>query len=170
MRGEAIEQEPLFAYRQTSDFIPKGHPIRVLRGLTDEALQSMQGPLSSAYSHTGRPSIPPEQLIRALLLQIFFSIRSERQLMEQLDYNILFRWFVGLSLEDTVWDASSFSKNRQRVIDYRLTKRLLDAVVSAAKTRRLTSSDHFCVDGTLIDAWASQGSFQRNDATDDDDD
>lgn len=166
MRSPDAEQPSLFSYAQTTDFVPADHPLRRIRSLVDAALNSMDGTLTVSYSHTGRPGIAPERLIRALLLQILYSIRSERQLIEQLRYNMLFRWFVGLSLDDAVWDATTFTKNRQRFIDGAVTGRLLDAVVDQARQRRLLSEQHFCVDGTLIDAWASMGSYRRKDDDD----
>ena len=123
----------------------------------------MSGALTISYSHTGRPGIAPERLIRALLLQILYSIRSERQLVEQLRYNMLFRWFVGLWLDDAARDGTTFAKNRQRFVDGTVTRRLLDAVVDQARQRRLLSEQHFCVDGKLIDAWASMASYRRQD-------
>jgi transposase len=166
MRSPDAEQPSLFSYSQTTDFVPADHPLRRIRSLVDAALESMEGTLTVSYSHTGRPGIAPERLIRALLLQVLYSIRSERQLIEQLRYNMLFRWFVGLSLDDAVWDATTFTQNRQRFIDGAVTGRLLEAVVVQARQRRLLSEQHFCVDGTLIDAWASMGSYRRKDDDD----
>src|SRR5690625_426857 len=163
MRTADTEQSSLFSTSQTSDFVPDNHPLRRIRSLVDAALDSMQGTLSAAYSHTGRPGIAPEKLIRALLLQILYSIRSERQLVEQMRYNMLYRWFVGLSLDDAVWDATTFTKNRQRFIDGQVTGRDRKSVVEQARQRRLLSEQHFCVDGTLIEAWASMGSYRRKD-------
>ena len=166
MRSPDAEQPCLFSYSQTADFVPADHPLRRIRSLVDAALESMQGTLTVSYSHTGRPGIAPERLIRALLLQVLYSIRSERQLVEQMRYNMLYRWFVGLSLDDAIWDATTFTKNRQRFIDSDVTARLLEAVVDQARQRRLLSDQHFCVDGTLIDAWASMGSYRRKDDDD----
>lgn len=163
MRSPDSEQPSLFSYSQTADFVPADHPLRHIRALVDDALESMQGPLTASYSHTGRPSIAPERLVRALLLQVLYSIRSERQLVEQMRYNMLYRWFVGLSLDDAIWDATTFTKNRKRFVDHELTGRLLEAVVAQARKRQLLSEQHFCVDGTLIDAWASMGSYRRKD-------
>lgn len=163
MRSADIEQSSLFSYSQTTDFVPADHPLRRIRSLVDDALAAMNGTFTVSYSHTGRPGIAPERLIRALLLQVLYSIRSERQLVEQLRYNMLFRWFVGLSLDDAVWDATTFTKNRQRFVDDEVTGQLLDAVVEQARQRQLLSEQHFCVDGTLIDAWASMGSYRRKD-------
>lgn len=167
MRSADIEQPSLFSYSQTADFVPADHPLRRIRALVDEALASMNGTFTVSYSHTGRPGIAPERLIRALLLQVLYSIRSERQLVEQMRYNMLFRWFVGLSLDDAVWDATTFTKNRQRFVDDAVTGQLLEAVVEQARQRQLLSEQHFCVDGTLIDAWASMGSYRRADDDDD---
>ncbi len=163
MRSPDAEQPSLFSYSQTGDFVPADHPLRRIRSLVDDALESMQGPLTVSYSHTGRPSIAPERLIRALLLQVLFSIRSERQLVEQMRYNMLYRWFVGLSLDDAIWNATTFTKNRERFVNHEVTGRLLEAVVEQARKRQLLSEQHFCVDGTLIDAWASMGSYRRKD-------
>jgi transposase len=163
MRGTDIQQDSLFSYSKVSDFVPPDHPLRRIRALVDEVLESMAGTFTVSYSHTGRPSIAPERVIRALLLQILYSIRSERRLIEEIRYNLLYRWFVGLSLDDAVWDASTFSKNRERFIDHRITGQLLERVVEAARGRRLLSDEHFSVDGTLIEAWASQGSYRRKD-------
>lgn len=165
MRGVEEAQTTMFSYVALEQRVPKQHPLRTIRKLVDAALKDMDGPLTVMYSHTGRPSIPPERLIRALLLQIFFSVRSERLLMEQLNYNLLFRWFVGLSVDDAVWDASTFAKNRDRLVEHEVGRTLLAAVVAQAKARDLVSDEHFSVDGTLIEAWASMKSFRRkNDA------
>lgn len=163
MRGTDIQQDALFSYSQVSDFVPADHPLRRIRTLVDEALESMHGSFTVSYSHTGRPSIAPERIIRALLLQILYSVRSERRLVEEIRYNMLYRWFVGMTLDDPVWDASTFSKNRARFVDQQVTGRLLQAVVDGARKRRLLSEEHFCVDGTLIEAWASMGSYRRKD-------
>lgn len=163
MRGVEEPQSAMFSYVSLEHRVPKKHPLRAIRRLVDAALLQMDGALTVMYSHTGRPSIPPEHLIRALLLQIFFSVRSERLLMEQLDYNLLFRWFVGLSVDDAVWDASTFAKNRDRLVDHEVGRSLLAAVVSQAKAKGLISDEHFSVDGTLIEAWASMKSFRRKD-------
>lgn len=167
MRGHDIEQASLFSYSKVSDFVPPDHPLRCIRSLVDAALASLHGTLHTSYSHTGRPSIAPERLIRALLLQVLYSIRSERQLVEQLRYNMLYRWFVGLTLDEAIWDASTFTKNRQRLIDHAVSDELLAAVVEQARQRGLLSDEHFCVDGTLIDAWAAMSSYRRKDDDDD---
>lgn len=163
MRGAEEPQGAMFSYVSLEHRVPKKHPLRTIRKLVDAALQDMEGALTVMYSHTGRPSIPPEHLIRALLLQIFFSVRSERLLMEQLNYNLLFRWFVGLTVDDAVWDASSFAKNRDRLVDHAVGRSLLAAVVTQARAKGLVSDEHFSVDGTLIEAWASMKSFRRKD-------
>lgn len=163
MRGAEDPQKAMFSYVSLEHRVPPKHPLRAVRELVDIALRDMNVALAAMYSHTGRPSIPPERLIRALLLQIFYSIRSERLLMEQLDYNLLFRWFVGLEVDDAVWDASTFAKNRDRLVDHDVGKTLLSAVVRQADKKGLVSDEHFSVDGTLIQAWASMKSFQPKD-------
>jgi transposase len=129
--------------------------------MVDAALSELQAQFYAMYAQSGRPSIPPEKLLRALLLQLLFTVRSERQLMEQLDYNLLFRWFVGLSMDDPVWDVSVFTKNRERLLDAELAQRFFNQVVTQARAQGLISAEHFTVDGTLIEAWAGQKSFQR---------
>jgi transposase len=140
--------------------VPSSHPLRVIRRIADDVLAGMSGALETAYAPMGRPSIPPERLLRALLLQAFYSIRSERQLMERLDFDLLFRWFVGLGLDDRVWDASSFAKNRERFLALDAAAAFLAGLVNHADVRRQMSRDHFSVDGTLVDAWASMKSFR----------
>jgi transposase len=129
--------------------------------MVDAALSELQAQFEAMYAQGGRPSIPPEKLLRALLLQLLYTVRSERQLMEQLDYNLLFRWFVGLSMDDPVWDVSVFTKNRERLLDAELAQRFFNQVVTQARAQGLISAGHFTVDGTLIEAWAGQKSFQR---------
>jgi transposase len=163
MRGADQHQRELLIDFSMEDRVPAKHPLRPLRSMVDEALHSMSGVLTTMYSHTGRPSIPPERLIRALLIQVLYSIRSERQLVEQLEYNLLFRWFVGLGLQETMWDATSFTRNRNRLIDADAGRQLMTAIVSGARKAGLLSDEHFSVDGTLIEAWASQKSFQPKD-------
>jgi transposase len=138
--------------------------------LVDEALAKLSKDFDQLYSHTGRPSIPPEQLLRALLIQIFFSVRSERQLIEQLDYNMMFRWFVGLNLDDEIWNATTFTKNRDRLLEGEIAERFFAEVLAMAKKQGLVSHEHFTVDGTIIEAWASHKSFQRKEETGSDDD
>ena len=151
----------MFSYVSAEERIPQDHPLRAIRTLVDEVLRDMSRDFSRVYATTGRPSIPPEQLLRALLLQIFYSIRSERLLMEQLEYNILFRWFVGLTMDDAVWAPTVFTKNRDRVLNDVIAGRFFQHVVERAQP--YMSDEHFTVDGTLIEAWASQKSFQPKD-------
>ena len=160
MRGSDEQTGTLFSYVSCEARVPAGHPLRLIRAVVDEALDVLSAEFEGLYARVGRPGIAPEKLLRALLLQAFYSIRSERQLMEQLDYNLLFRWFVGLSLDAAVWDASSFSKNRDRLLDGDIAQKLLAAVVSQPRVRALMSDEHFSVDGTLIQAWAAHKSFQ----------
>lgn len=163
MRGADIKQVEMLVAFSLEDRVPADHPLRTIRCLVDESLYAMTGTLTTMYSHTGRPSIPPERLIRALLLQVLYSIRSERQLVEQLDYNLLYRWFVGLGMDEAVWDATTFTRNRQRLIDADAGRALMTAILGQAREKKLLSDEHFSVDGTLIEAWASQKSFQRKD-------
>jgi transposase len=165
MRGEEQRSEGLFSYVRLEERIPKDHPLRAIRGLMDEVLAALSGRFEELYSHTGRPSIAPEYLLRATLLQAFFTVRSERQLMEQIDYNLLFRWFVGLSIDDGVWDASVFSKNRDRLLEADVARELLSTLLSLPQVKGLLSSDHFSVDGTLLQAWASMKSFRPRDGS-----
>jgi transposase len=137
--------------------VPAEHPLRAVRGLADAALGERSPMFSQLYAPVGRPSIPPEQLLRAMLLQAFYSIRSERQLMERLDFDLLFRWFVGLGIDDRVWDASSFSKNRDRLLEGEVAAAFLARLLDRPEVRRLMSSEHFSVDGTLVEAWAVAG-------------
>jgi transposase len=159
MRGEDARSGALFSYVDLETRVPKSHPLRVIRDLANEALAALAGEFSALYAATGRPSIPPEKLLRAMLLQAFYSIRSERQLMERLDFDLLFRWFVGLGIDDPVWDHSTFSKNRDRLLDGDVAAKFLSAVLAQPRVKRLLSNDHFSVDGTLIEAWASMKSF-----------
>lgn len=151
----------MFATVVLEDRIPADHPLRAMRALVDPILRDLSPQFEALYSRTGRPSIPPEQLLRALLVQVLFTIRSERQLVEQLQYNLLFRWFVGLDLEDDAWHATTFTKNRQRLLDGNIAAMFLAAVVNTAESKRLLSKEHFSVDGTLLDAWASHKSVRR---------
>lgn len=161
MRGDDLNQSGLFSYLSPEERVPAEHPLRAIRSLTDAALGELSGCFASLYSALGRPSIAPEKLLRALLLQILFSVRSERLLMEQLAYNLLFRWFVGLNMDDAVWDATVFSKNRDRLLDGDIARRFFAAVVEQAKKQGLLSDEHFTVDGTLLEAWASMKSYQE---------
>ena len=163
MRGQDDRSGSLFSYIDLEDRVPAAHPLRLIRGIVNEVLETLSSEFAAMYSSTGRPSIPPEKLLRALLLQAFYTIRSERQLMEQLDFNLLFRWFVGLGLDDEVWDASTFCKNRDRLLEAEVSAKLLRGVIEHRRVRRLLSRDHFSVDGTLIEAWASMKSFRPKD-------
>ncbi|MGH6947699.1 MAG: IS5 family transposase [Kiloniellales bacterium] len=167
MRGEDQQTEGLFSYVSCEARVPAGHPLRAIRAIVDEALEVLWPEFEALYAKVGRPSIPPEKLLRALLLQAFYSVRSERQLMEQMDYNLLFRWFVGLSMDAPVWDVSVFTKNRDRLLAGDVAAKFLAAVLAQARRRNLLSDDHFSVDGTLIDAWASMKSFRPKDGSDD---
>jgi transposase len=160
MRGQDETSGSLFSYVDLEERVPRNHPLRVIRGIVNDVLGSLSSDFEALYSHTGRPSIPPEKLLRALLLQAFYSVRSERQLMEQLNFNLLFRWFVGLGLDDGVWNATVFCKNRDRLLEAAVSAKLLRGVIEHRKVRRLLSREHFSVDGTLIEAWASMKSFR----------
>jgi transposase len=161
MRGEDEKQSAMFSYVTLEQRIPPEHPLRIIRGMTDRALERMDSKFDELYSSTGRPSIAPERLIRGLLLQVLYSVRSERQLIEQLDYNLLFRWFVGLEMDDEVWDVTVFTKNRERLINGGVSQELLEAVLVEAGENNLLSEEHFTVDGTLIQAWAAARSFEE---------
>ena len=163
MRGSDYRTDGLFSYVSPDARIPADHPLRAIRSMTDEALRTLSREFARVYSDIGRPSIPPEQLLRALLLQALYTIRSERLLMEQLAYNLLFRWFVGLSLDEPVWDHSTFSKNRDRLLDGDVASAFFRAVRAQADAAHLLSDEHFTVDGTLLEAWASHKSLQRRD-------
>ena len=163
MRGEDRLSGSLYSYVDLESRVPARHPLRLVRAIVNEVLASLSGEFERLYSPTGRPSIPPEKLLRALLLQVFYSIRSERQLMEQLDFNLLFRWFVGLAMDDAVWDATVFCKNRDRLLEAEVSAQLLAGVVAHPRVRELLSREHFSVDGTLIEAWASMKSFRPKD-------
>ena len=168
MRGRFHDQGGMFSYIQPEKRIPANHPLRKVRDLVRDVLSGLSHSFGKLYSHEGRPSIPPEQLLSALLLQVFYSIRSERQLMEQLDYNLLFRWFVGLSPDDPVWDATSFTKNRERLQQGDVFQKFMARLLAHEQVKPLLSDDHFSVDGTLIEAWASHKSFKPRDSKDDD--
>jgi transposase len=159
MRGEDEKQTAMYSYVTLAQRIPADHPARAIRAMTDRALERMDEELERLYSTTGRPSIAPERLLRASLLMVLFSIRSERQLMEQMNYNLLYRWFVGLEMDDPVWDVTVFTKNRERLIAGAASQRLLEAVLDEAREHDLLSGEHFTVDGTLIQAWAAARSF-----------
>ena len=170
MRGRFQDQGGLFSYIQPEKRIRANHPLRRVRELVREVLKELSHSLGKLYSSEGRPSIPPEQLLGALLLQVFYGIRSERQLMEQLNYNLLFRWFVGLSPDDPVWDATSFTKNRDRLQGGDVFRKFMDKLLNHPKVKPLLSDEPFSVDGTLIEAWASHKSFKPKDGSDDGDD
>jgi len=153
----------MFSYISPEQRVAPDHPLRAIRRITDRALERLSPRFDAIYVHFGRPSIPPEKLLRALVLQAIYSIRSERQLMEQLDYNILFRWFVGLGMDDAVWSPTTFSKNRDRLLDGEIAQAFFEAVLIHADTARLLSDEHFTVDGTLLEAWASHKSFRPRD-------
>ena len=166
MRGHDDQQEGMFSYISLEKRVPEDHPLRRVRRMTDAALQSMSLLFAKLYSPMGRPSIAPERLLRALLLQAFYSVRSERLLMEQLDYNILFRWFVGLNLDDAVWVPTVFTKNRDRLLEGEVAKEFLARVVQQARAQGWAGDEHFTVDGTLLEAWAGAKSFQPKDTQD----
>jgi transposase len=161
MRGDDIQQNELFSYGSLEERVPESHPLRAIRQMVDEALTQMSDRFDEIYGTEGRPSIAPERLLRALLLQMLYSVRSERMLMEQLEYNLLFRWFVGLSANEPVWHSTVFTKNRDRLLEGAVAEEFFSLIVQQARNRKLLSDEHFTVDGTLIEAWAGQKSFQR---------
>src|SRR3982751_4569706 len=163
MRGTDTQQSGMFSYLSPEERVPEKHPLRAMRRMTDEVLKGLWAKFNELYSRTGRPSIAPEKLLRALLLQILYTVRSERLLMEQLQYNLLFRWFVGLNMDEPVWVATVFTKNRDRLLEGEIASLFFASVVAKARAADLLSDEHFSVDGTLIEAWASQKSFQRKD-------
>jgi transposase len=163
MRGDDEQQGEVFSYINPEDRIPQDHPLRGIRAIVDRSLKELWAHFEALYARRGRPSIAPERLLRALLLQVLYSIRSERQLMEQIDYNLLFRWFVGLNPDDKVWNVTVFTKNRERMMAGEVSQQLLSAVVAEAARHNLLSEEHFTVDGTLIEAWASRKSFVPKD-------
>jgi transposase len=163
MRGDDDRQGAMWSYVSAEDRIPADHPLRPIREMADAALRELSPLFESLYSKTGRPSIAPERLLRALLLQLLYTVRSERLLMEQLDYNILFRWFVGLGMDDAVWAPTVFTKNRDRLLEGDVARAFFEKVLAQARERKLLSDDHFTVDGTLVEAWASHKSFKRKD-------
>ena len=160
MRGEDERTGELFSYVDLEKRVRSDHPLRAIRAIVNEALAALEGDFAALYSPIGRPSIPPEKLLRAMLLQAFYSIRSERQLMERLEYDLLFRWFVGIGVDAAVWDHSIFSKNRDRLLEGDIAAKFLAAVLAQPRVKKLLSTDHFSVDGTLIEAWASMKSFK----------
>jgi transposase len=161
MRGEDLQQHELFSYGSLEERVPSDHPLRPIRKMVDTALQEMSAGFDAIYGGEGRKSIPPERLLRALLLQLLYSVRSERMLMEQLEYNLLFRWFVGLAANEPVWHPTVFTKNRDRLLEGAVAEEFFSLVVEQARARKLLSEEHFTVDGTLIEAWAGHKSFQR---------
>jgi transposase len=163
MRGADVRSGELFSYVDLERRVPARHPLRAIRLIVNEALADVGPQLEALYSRIGRPSIAPEKLLRALLLQLFHGIRSERQMMERLDFDLSFRWFVGLGVDDAVWDASTFSKNRERLLDGDIAARFLSATLARPQVKRLLSTDHFSVDGTLIEGWCSMKSFRPKD-------
>ncbi len=169
MRSPDFQQLGMFSYVSVDDRVPPDHPIRKLRVLVDAILGELDTLLAARYAASGRPSIPPERILRASLLQVVYSVRSERLLMEQLNYNLLFRWFVGLNIDDSVWDHSTFSFNRQRLFDEAIAQHFFEHTVLLARLRDLVSDEHFSVDGTLLEAWASHKSFRPKDGDGDGD-
>src|SRR5512132_1730641 len=161
MRGQDRQQSSMFSYLSPEQRVRKDHPLRAIRTMADQALENMSRRFDRMYAKTGRPSIPPEKLLRAQLIQMLYSVRSERLLMEEIDYSVLFRWFVGMNLDEPVWDVTVFTKNRDRLLDGDVAREFLIEVVSQARDKNLTSDEHFTVDGTLIEAWAGLKSFQR---------
>lgn len=166
MRGSDERTESLFSYVSLEERVPEDHPLRAIRELVNDALASLDGEFRKLYSRLGRPSIPPERLLRASLLQLLYTIRSERQLVERLEFDLLFRWFVGLQIDDPVWDATSFTKNRDRVLNEEIAQAFLSALLADPKVSALLSREHFTVDGTLLKAWAGMKSFRRKDGGD----
>ena len=166
MRGADHQQSGMFSYISAERRVPEDHPLRAIRAMVDVALRNMGPQFDAMYAKVGRPSIAPEKLLRALLLQVLYTVRSERMLMEQLNYNLLFRWFVGMNIDDAVWDVTVFTKNRERLLAAGIANTLFAEVLAQARSRALLSSEHFTVDGTLIEAWASHKSFKRKDGSD----
>ncbi len=166
MRGSDRTSGSLFSYVDIEERVPAKHPLRTIRAIVNEVFASLDAEFERLYEGTGRQSIAPERLLRASLLQAFYSVRSERQLMEQIDYNLLFRWFVGIGIDDAVWDHSTFSKNRDRLLDADVAAKFLEAVLRHPKVKRFLSDEHFSVDGTLVEAWASLKSFRAKDGSD----
>jgi transposase len=165
MRGDDQQQSGMFSYVSLEDRVPQDHPLRRIRETVDQVLRGMAKDFDGMYAKTGRPSVPPERLLRAVLLQVFYTVRSERLLMEQMNYNLLFRWFVGLEMDEPVWNHAVFSKNRERVLNQEVAQEFFGRVLAQVKPH--LSDEHFTVDGTLVEAWASQKSFQKKDGGDD---
>src|SRR5258707_10877454 len=167
MRGSDERSGSLFSYVDLEARVRSDHPLRAIREIANAALGDVSGEFTALYANFGRPSIAPEKLLRAMLLQAFYGVRSERQLMDRLEFDLLFRWFVGLGVDDPTWDHSTFSKNRDRLLEGEIAAKFLTAVLAQPRVKRLLSSEHFSVDGTLIEAWASLKSFRRKDGKDD---
>src|SRR5215475_6474328 len=163
MRGDDRQQADMYSYLSPEQRVREDHPLRKIRAMADEALKNMSERFDGMYAKTGRPSIPPEKLLRAQLIQMLYSVRSERLLMEEIDYSMLFRWFVGMNLDEPVWDVTVFTKNRNRLLEGDVAREFLREVVAQAQAKGLTSDEHFTVDGTLVEAWASLKSFHRKD-------
>jgi len=163
MRGDDIQQSAMFSYLSPELRVPVDHPLRAIRQICDKVLAQMSGPFTRMYSEIGRPSVAPEKLLRALLLQVLYTVRSERMLMEQLDYNLLFRWFVGLNMDDAIWHVTVYTKNRDRLLQADVAKKFFELVVAEAQRLDLMSDEHFTVDGTLLEACASLKSFKKAD-------
>ena len=163
MRGIEDKRDAMFIYVSPEDFVPADHPLRPIRTMVDQALESLSVEFDRMYSHTGRPSIPPERLLKALILQALYSIRSNRMLTEQIGYSILFRWFLGMALDEPMWDHSSFTQNQQRLIGSEVSALFFDRILDQARRKRLLSAEHFTVDGTLLESWASLKSFKPRD-------
>jgi transposase len=161
MRGPDEKADWMFSYVSAEKRVPKDHPLRAIRTMVDVVLNDLSPLFETLYARRGRPSVAPEKLLRALLLQVLYSVRSERMLMEELDYNLLFRWFVGLSMDDQIWDPTVFSKNRDRLLEGEIARAFFERVICHARAQGLLSDEHFTVDGTLIEAWAGQKSFKR---------
>jgi transposase len=161
MRGDDPQQAAMFSYISPEERVPQEHPLRRIRAMVDAVLKELSAPFDRLYSDTGRPSIAPEKLLRALWLQVLYTVRSERLLMEQLNYNLLFRWFVGLNMDDPIWDPSTFSKNRERLLEGDVAHAFFEQVLTQAREIDLLSDEHFTVDGTRLEAWAGQKSCQR---------
>ena len=166
MRGQDTQQSAMFSYVSAEERVPADHPLRPIRAMVEVALRGLSPAFEAMYKNFGRPSIAPEKLLRTLLLQVLYTVRSERMLMEQLEYNLLFRWFVGLNVDDAVWVPTVFSKNRDRLLEGEIAQKFFAQVLEQARKAKLTSDEHFSVDGTLIEAWASQKSFQRKEQAD----
>src|SRR5207237_5819508 len=163
MRGRDTQQSAMFSYLSAEERVPSSHPLRAVRQVADKVLAELSKLFARMYSQIGRPSVPPEKLLRALLLQVLYTVRSERMLMEQLNYNLLFRWFVGLNLDEEVWDVTVFTKNRDRLLEAEVAKEFFGLVVAEAQALNLMSDEHFTVDGTLLEACASQKRLQNRD-------